>query len=141
MRPGLTVHDLKDLWQKSAADPAGVRAMLARIPPSWTMVSSTGDGAMFKRGGVQVICSLSREEDGELWVHVSACGREGGRFSLPSWESLKRVKHDFFGDGWAYQVFPPKEDYVNIHPYVLHLFGRFDGKPALPDFTRGTGSI
>lgn len=42
---------------------------------------------------------------------------------------------------WDYQVFAPPSDHVNIHNYALHLFGRLNGKPALPDFTDGTGSI
>jgi hypothetical protein len=38
-------------------------------------------------------------------------------------------------------VFAPPTDHVNIHEYALHLFGRLDGTPALPDFTAGSGSI
>src|SRR5262245_50954608 len=147
MNPDMNLHDLLAIQEKGAPDEADVRALLARIPPSWTMGDrarfGAGDGAIFKRGTLQVICSLSREEDGCLWVHVSACGRLGERrFYLPNWEEMKRVKNDFIGpDAWAYQVFPSAKDYVNHHAYVLHLFARFDGKPALPDFTRGTGMI
>jgi len=50
-------------------------------------------------------------------------------------------------------VWPPADQHVNIHPGVLHLFGRLDysmhsevpytvvGRRALPDFTAGTGTI
>jgi hypothetical protein len=76
-------------------------------------------------------------------VHVSACGRTAkGSFYLPSWEEFKRVKNDFIGeDNWAYQIFPPKKDYINQHACVLHLFALFENKAALPDFTRGTGGL
>ena len=52
-------------------------------------------------------------------------------------------------DGWVFQNFDGKGSIVlscapvdvDIHEYALHIFGRLDGKPALPDFTNGTGSI
>jgi hypothetical protein len=90
-----------------------------------------------------VIFSVCRYDDGEIWVHASVCGRKGrGEFYLPDFNEIKRVKHDFIGpDRWAYQVFPSEKEYVNVNPYVLHLYARMDGKPALPDFTWGTGQI
>jgi hypothetical protein len=48
---------------------------------------------------------------------------------------MKTVKRTFIGDDReAYQVFPPIDRYVNIHPNVLHLFCDPAG-PVLPDFT------
>jgi len=42
----------------------------------------------------------------------------------------------------AYQVIPPKARYVNINERVLHVFALLDeAATALPDFTRGTGSL
>jgi hypothetical protein len=143
MRGAPTVDELRAVRDRYPVDPALVRAMLTRIPASWTMVEDGWDGAMFRRGSIQVIISLDLHDDHELWIHVSACGRTGqNKFCLPSWEELKRVKHDFIGeDRWAYQVLPPPEDYVNQHAYVLHLFARFEGTRALPDFTRGLGTL
>ena len=118
-----------------------VNAALARVAPAWTLVARAEDGAAFRRGTLQAILSVERH-DGHLWLHVSACGRTGERrFYLPSWEEMKRVKQDFLGDVWAYGVLPPARDYVNDHPSVLHLFARMDGASALPDFTRGTGTL
>jgi hypothetical protein len=37
---------------------------------------------------------------------------------------------------WAYQVFVPESEHVNIHPHALHLWGRADGTNALPNFGR-----
>ena len=138
-----TLADMRAVREKYPVDSAGVRALLARIPPSWTMWERSEDGACFKRGNIQVIVSLERYDDGSLWVHASACGRTGPqRFYLPSWEEMKRVKHDFFGpDTETYQVFPPDCEWVNDHPCVLHLFGRLDGARVLPDFTRGLGAL
>lgn len=142
-------EDVEAIMERDRADPEDVRAMLARVPPSWSMIQDGAqgnfieDGGAFRRGSIQVLFTLSRESDGELWVHVSACGRTGAsKFHLPTWEDMKRVKNDFIGeDAWAYQVFPSAKDYINQHPCVLHLFARLDGKPALPDFTKGTGGI
>ena len=98
MRYGVTLADIEAMQEKYPVDPAGVRAMLARIPPAWSLRKRSEDGALFTRGNIQVIVTLGRYDDGSLWVHASACGRTGPqRFYLPSWEEMKRVKHDFFG--------------------------------------------
>lgn len=141
-----TLEELQDVRRRYPVDPADVRAMLARVPPSWSFIQefdSTDDGAVFRRGSLQVIMSLGRYDDGRLWVHVSVCGRTGShRFYLPSWEELKRVKDDFIGrDAWAYQVLPAQVEYVNHNEHVLHLYALLAGKPALPDFTRGLGTL
>jgi len=101
------------------------------------------DGGAFRRGTLQVIISVAYEDDHQIWVHVSVCGRKGAHsYYLPDFEELKRVKNDFIGtDKWAYQVFPDEKHYINQHPCVLHLFSLLENKPALPDFTGGTGSI
>ena len=128
--------------EKWAVGPDIVRQVLARVPPSWAMVEESFDGALFRRGGVQVIITVAREYDNEVWVHVSGSERKGpgDKLHLLDWEQLKRVKNDFLGDAYAYQVFPPSEDYVNLQP-VLHLWARLDGKAVLPDFTHGMKSI
>jgi hypothetical protein len=147
MKPGITWEDFQAIHERYPVDEADVRAMLARVPPSWKMGRRDDfddrAGCYFMRGTLQVIQSLGRYDDGNLWVHVSVCGRTGaGRFYLPTWEEVKRVKNDFIGENaWAYQVFPGSQDYVNDHPYVLHLFARLDGRSALPDFTRGLGTL
>lgn len=84
---------------------------------------------------LKVLVSESVEADERVWLHVS--------FSrptrLPTWSDLRRVKDAFIGkDKKAIQVFPAEREYVNIHPYVLHLFHCLEGD-ALPDFRRGTG--
>jgi hypothetical protein len=75
--------------------------------------------------------------EGDEWVHASIARRD----RIPDYADLKLLHAAVFGDGWAYQVFAPPSDHVNIHENALHLWGRLDGKPALPDFTYGTGSI
>jgi hypothetical protein len=133
---------IAEVQEARQVDPAIVRGVLARVPPSWQLTQSTLDGAAFKRGNIQIILSVSYELDHRIWIHVSACGRRSNQYFLLSWEDMKRVKHDFIGpDRWAYQVFPPESQYVNQHPSVLHLFTLLEGEAALPDFTSGTGSL
>jgi hypothetical protein len=129
--------------EKAMVEPEIVRGVMARVPPSWTMVSPCPDGGMFRRGSVQVIFTVARYGDGRIWVHASLCGRmASGAFVLPDWDEVKRVKHDFVGpDRWSYQVFPSEKEYINENPCVLHLFALLNGEPALPDFTWGLGTL
>jgi hypothetical protein len=140
---GITREQFEAVEAKARIDDSIVRGVMTRVPPSWQFIQDFGSGGAFRRGSIQVVLTVSRHDDGRIWVHVSACGRRGPQsWFLPDWEDMKRVKHDFIGpDRWAYQVFPSEKDYVNHHAYVLHLYALLDGEPALPDFTRGLGSI
>ena len=86
---------------------------------------------------VAEVLILDRLQPGVDWVHASISNTA----RMPSYADLKRMHLAVFGNGWAYQVFAPPSDHINLHEYCLHLFGRLDGKSALPDFTQGSGSI
>lgn len=119
-----------------------VRGVLATIPPTWNMIQRLPAGGAFRRNTLQVLFTVQKYFDGNIWLHVSVCGRTSrDGYYLPDWGELKRVKHDFIGDRYAYQVFPEEKDYVNTCAYVLHLFSRLDGTMALPDFTWGLGEV
>ena len=48
------------------------------------------------------------------------------------------VKRDFVGeDRYAYSIWPPREQHVNIMPYCLHLWARMDELDGrvLPEFS------
>lgn len=84
---------------------------------------------------LMVLVSKSLEADDKMWLHVSLSRPS----RLPTWQDLRRVKDAFVGkDRKAIQVLPADSEYVNIHPFVLHLFCCLDGD-VLPDFRRGTG--
>ena len=143
MRADVTAEQIAAADAIGRVDASVVRAALSRVPPSWTLTQDFPQGGVFLRGSLKVIFTVQKYDDHRVWVHVSASGVNGyaGGF-LPSWEDLKRVKHDFIGeDRWAYQVLPPAKDYVNYNPNVLHLYALMDGSPALPDFTMGLGAI
>lgn len=74
--------------------------------------------------------------DNELWLHLSI--KPQNRKSLPTWDELRWAKDYFLGDRKAIQVLPPRSEYVNLDPYVLHLYAPIERDP-LPDF-RGVDS-
>ncbi len=64
-----------------------------------------------------VLAAIASDREG--WEHVSV--------SLPSrcptWEEMSFVKNLFWGEeDFVVQMHPPKSDYVNCHPYCLHLW-------------------
>lgn len=109
------------------------------LPPAWRMTDRTEDGAAYRRkGGLVVVISCDKEEDGRMWVHFSMSHKT----RVPTWEELRDAKEIFLGDRYAYLVFPPKRFYVNICERALHLFACLEGEgKRLPEFTRGTGSL
>lgn len=63
---------------------------------------------------VQVIAS-----NGLGWDHVSVCAKN----RVPTWEEMCKVKDFFFEpEECVMQLHPPQSQYVNCHPYVLHLW-------------------
>lgn len=79
---------------------------------------------------IAIIISINIETDGKRWIHLSASRKK----QLPSWMDLKEIKQIFLQDRKAIQVLPQKDRYVNINPYVLHLFTCLDGD-GLPEFS------
>ncbi len=119
--------------------PLEIRKSLCRsYDQRWSQPNEHGpDGWWFALGNQRsVIVSCADYEDGTEWIHASVASP----YELPTYEELKRLHLAVFGHGYAYQVFAPPKEHVNIHEYALHLWGRLDGKPALPEFGAG-GSI
>lgn len=91
-------------------------------PDGWRIDSSV------QPSRVIVTCDDSQGAD---WVHASMSHSD----HTPTYEDLVLLHRAVWGDtGYAYQVFAPASEHVNIHAYALHLWGRLDGKPVLPEF-------
>ena len=61
--------------------------------------------------------------NGGGWEHVSVSPCSRKRQSCPTWDEMCAIKDMFFSeDECVVQYHPPKEDYVNQHPYCLHLW-------------------
>ena len=72
------------------------------------------DGIPFKFMGCVVIIT----KDAGLW-HMSISRKD----RLPNYDELKTARYQFFEDvPYMVQIFPPKEHFVNIHQFTLHLW-------------------
>jgi len=82
------------------------------------------EGEMWK-----VICS-----HGEGWRHVSISNSQ--KKQLPSWNIMCRIKDLFFDDeDWVVQYHPARSEYVNHHPYTLHLWKPMDMPLPTPHYS------
>lgn len=116
-------------------DALALRAALGThewLPPRPLVDPINGWGLGHRSGDGSVIVSIHEVSNQPLWIHASMTRR--GR--CPSYEDLTQLHRAAFGTGWAYQVFAPPEHHINHHEYALHLWGRLDGAPVLPDFAQ-----
>lgn len=68
--------------------------------------------------------------DGQRWLHMSL----GHPSRLPTWGEFVDAKEWAMGvERFAAQLIPPRSQYVNFHPYVLHLYSPVGPWPW-PDF-------
>jgi len=75
------------------------------VEPGWLLACIAGDGAG--------------------WEHVSAraISRNHKVSRIPTWKEMVHAKHLFWDDDdRVVQYHPPRKDYVNCHPHVLHLW-------------------
>lgn len=55
------------------------------------------------------------------WEHISAHVRNENR--VPSYADMCYLKSLFWDENeWVIQYFPAKDDHINVHPFVLHLW-------------------
>lgn len=107
------------------------------IPSNWRLIKAGIDGAAYQsRNGLKVILSCCIEADEKNWVHLSVSRKN----RLPDWAEFTQVKEIFLGkEALAIQVLAPRSEWVNHHPYCLHLYQCLDERP-IPDF-RKLGTI
>lgn len=100
-----------------------------KVGPFGSSAAAGNNGAAFIYGRplqppLKVICS-----DGEGWEHVSVSLPH----RCPTWEEMCRVKDLFWGpEDCVIQFHPPRSEYVNNHPYCLHLWRPVNGQVATP---------
>lgn len=57
------------------------------------------------------------------WEHVSVSPCSKARKTCPTWEEMCAIKGMFFlPEECVVQYHPPRSEYVNNHPYCLHLW-------------------
>jgi hypothetical protein len=69
--------------------------------------------------GVALLVLVSAGDENVPWEHVSVSTRT----RCPTWPEMAWVKSLFFDDEeHVMELHPAKSDYVNYHPYCLHLW-------------------
>lgn len=87
-----------------------------------SMCAGTNAGRFFVKSRTAVMDTLCCVVgDGGGWDHVSVSVI--GKARTPYWSEMCQVKDLFFRDDEVVmQLHPAKKDYVNNHPFVLHLW-------------------
>lgn len=102
------------------------------------MASPTGEayGTFFVPMGrvrLVIIASSGDKSVGIEWEHVSIRAEDYKGSRCPIWSEMCFAKDLFWGDEeCVVQYHPPKSDYVNNHPHVLHLWKPWGTELARP---------
>lgn len=79
------------------------------------------------------LCIIANTANGvftEGWEHVSVSTKR----RTPNWQEMCFVKNSFWHeDECVVQFHPPRSEYVNNHPYVLHLWRNVNIVFPMPD--------
>jgi hypothetical protein len=89
------------------------------------MSSEHGDGpyGAFLFGHLRIIANGADFPESEGWEHVSVSCED----RCPTWAEMQLVKEQFWTDDeTAVQFHPSKSNYINHHPYCLHLWRNKD---------------
>ena len=99
--------------------PVEIERVRELVGPYGSLVGSGPNGRFFPFvKGVRLVVLAS---DGFAWEHVSVSPFAKQR--TPTWEEMCAVK-DWFWDAeeMVVQYHPAASEYVNFHPYCLHMF-------------------
>lgn len=120
-------------------DPLAIRRVLGRA--EWSAPVPSGDDswviARKDHTGMIMVSVAPYDPDQADWIHASISWRD----RMPSYEDLALMHRAVFGDRHAYQVFVPAAEHYSFHDHCLHLWGRVDGRRALPDFAGPDGTV
>jgi hypothetical protein len=84
-----------------------------------TTAADRFNGAFFVFGPCGADLKIIASSEGMGWEHVSVSLKN----RCPNWPEMCFVKDLFWEDEEAVmQIHPPKSDYINCHPYCLHLW-------------------
>ena len=90
------------------------------------MSSNEGDmfGAFYiRKGNTELIVIASCGSEEMPWEHVSLRARDYKGERCPTWDEMCFAKDLFWDEEeCVVQFHPKKSEYVNMHPFVLHLW-------------------
>lgn len=98
----------------------------------WSSTEKDGNNGAFMfsvgRGSVREIIRVIAS-DGDGWEHVSVSLEN----RCPTWDEMCIIKDIFWDDtDCVVQYHPPKSEYINHHPYCLHLWRKIGSEFELP---------
>ena len=112
-----------------AVVPTALEEGRVRTGPFASDASFGFNGAFFVLGPCGADLKIIASSEGMGWEHVSVSLKNRCR----NWPEMSFVKGLFWEDEEAVmQLHPPKSDYVNCHPYCLHLWRPLDAIIPLP---------
>lgn len=91
--------------------------------PSLGSDDKIGNNGCFKIPLDKDVIAWAIASDGHGWEHVSVHVEENGFDETPTWDEMCMIKEMFWDEeDCVIQYHPPKSDYVNNHPNVLHMW-------------------
>lgn len=102
--------------------------MTFKVPEKFRVTSGRmrSDSSYGNNGAFEVTVKTSCKQsmyviasDGMGWEHVSVSRKD----RCPTWEEMCKVKELFWDEeDTVLQFHPPKSEYVNNHPFCLHMW-------------------
>ena len=69
---------------------------------------------------LRIICDNG---DTSGWEHASVCAAKNNRLRIPNWKEMCQIKEICWEEeDVVMQLHPALHNYVNTHPYVLHMW-------------------
>jgi hypothetical protein len=127
----MTATEGRDHDAAKTIDGLRLRAVLGRKVWQPPMTFGPDGWQIIRYDKTAGVITTGFQVEGAEWVHASIAHYDR---TMPAYAELKLLHKAVFGDRPAYQVFAAPSEHVNIHEYALHLWGRADGRKALPDF-------
>jgi hypothetical protein len=85
--------------------------VLPSVEPGWQLALICDDG------------TNTEVEESISWEHVSVRAYRGTQSRTPTWKEMAFVKDTCWdAEDVVVEYHPPKSEYVNAHPHVLHLW-------------------
>jgi hypothetical protein len=106
--------------------PEKFRVTTGRLASTWAEGNNGAFQLRLKHGQT----AFAIASDGAGWEHVSVSRTD----RCLTWDEMCQVKAMFWGDDdCVLQFHPPKSEYVNNHPYCLHLWRPIGVAVPIPD--------
>lgn len=120
-----------------AIDPLRIRSILGRKEwsPPREFLTDAGDraGWWLARNDATLGVVVSAEVRGGVEYLRASISTHGDQAAMPTLGDLTLLHHAVFAPGYSYQAFPPPLSRRFPLPTSLHLYGRLDGEPVLPE--------